>query len=78
MDFSRQLKTLYIQSNDLLKEDGVIRNGMFYQKLENFIKFYEEIRAQLYAQAEFDNPLVLDRVKSLPCLLYTSPSPRDS
>ncbi|MDF1698646.1 MAG: hypothetical protein P1U56_22530 [Saprospiraceae bacterium] len=66
MDFSRQLKTLYIQSNDLLKEDGVIRNGMFYQKLENFNKFYQEIRAQLHAQTEFENPLVLERVKALP------------
>lgn len=66
MNFSRQLKSLYVQSNEIRKEDGVFSNGMFYQKLNDFIKFYDEIRFQLEAENEFDNQVVIDKIKSLP------------
>lgn len=66
MDYSRQLKSLYAQSNEILKEDGVFNHGMFYQKLNDFIKFYNEIKKQLEAQTEYDNQLIVDKVESLP------------
>jgi len=70
MDFSRQLNSLHVQSNEIRKEDGVFSNGMFYQKLNDFIKFYDEIRFQLEAQPEYDNPLLIDKIKSLPELTF--------
>ena len=70
MDFSRQLKSLSIQCNEIIKEDGVISNGLFYHKLKEFSKFYEEIKSQLIAQTEHEHPLVMEKINSLPTIAF--------
>ena len=43
INYSRQLQGLQMMCTELISEDGVFRNGAFYQKLEDFINFFEEI-----------------------------------
>ncbi|MDO6516585.1 hypothetical protein [Zobellia uliginosa] len=46
-DYSRQLKYLLGLGNEILKEDGVFREGAFFSKLRQFISFYNEIKSPL-------------------------------
>lgn len=46
-DYTRQLKYLIVLGNDIIKEDGVFKEGSFFPKLREFISFYNEIQPQL-------------------------------
>ncbi len=46
-DYSRQLKYLIVLGNEILKEEGVLREGFFFSKLREFVSFYNEIKPQL-------------------------------
>lgn len=45
-DYSRQLKYLLVLGDEILKEDGVFKEGSFFLKLQQFISFYKEMRLQ--------------------------------
>ncbi|WP_179376113.1 hypothetical protein [Winogradskyella wichelsiae] len=47
-DYSRQLKYLLVLGDEILKEDGIFKEGTFFSKLSQFISFYKEIKTPLY------------------------------
>jgi hypothetical protein len=50
--------------NEILKEDGFIKNGLFYDKLEEYIKFYQEV---IHLLKETNTDILLnDKINSLP------------
>jgi len=61
MDFSRQLKDIQVQANHLLNGP----NAVFYQDLEDFNRFYTELRNQLLA-AYGTNTEICNRVTAMP------------
>ena len=46
-NYSRQLKYLLVLGDEIIKEDGVFREGTFFSKLREFINFYKEIKLPL-------------------------------
>jgi hypothetical protein len=64
-NFNRQFQHLQIGCNEIINEDGFISHGRFYEKLEAYIKFYEEMKPILLKTYENDE-FVLEKVKSLP------------
>ncbi|OWW23235.1 hypothetical protein B4Q04_21730 [Zobellia sp. OII3] len=54
-DYSRQLKYLIILGNEIIKEDGIFREGAFFTKLRDFISFYKEIKRSLSKNIEEEN-----------------------
>jgi|GEM_PF-2994578 len=46
-NYSRQLKYLLVIGNEILKEDGVFIDGVFFSKLREFISFHKEIHPHL-------------------------------
>lgn len=46
-NYSRQLKYLLVIGSEILKEDGVFIDGIFFSKLREFISFHKEIHPHL-------------------------------
>lgn len=53
-NYSRQLKYLLVLGDEILKEDGIFKEGTFFSKLREFISFYQEIKPQLTKLIEVD------------------------
>ncbi|QCE40972.1 hypothetical protein [Psychroserpens sp. NJDZ02] len=43
--YSRQLKYLLVLGDEIIKEDGIFREGLFFSKLREFTNFYKEIKS---------------------------------
>lgn len=69
INFTRQFQHLKHSANEILKENGVFSNGSFYYKLEEFIKFYNEIKPMLIEHLE-ENSIALEKAIKLPELTF--------
>jgi hypothetical protein len=69
INFTRQFHHLKQSADEILKENGVYPNGLFYYKLEAFINFYYEIKDMLIEHLE-ENSLAFEKAKELPELTF--------
>jgi len=69
MNLSRQFQQIQVSCKDIIKEDGIVLNGQFYTKLEEFIKFYDEIKRFLEKAYEKDE-LLSAKINDLPQIKF--------